>query len=185
MKCKEFESSLNELLDLRRDPESDSTLLAHAQECPECEQTLEYYSAFAQLGQSVTLDPTPAQQQRPYAYFAIGTAAAILLFLLSPLANIGNQNNGNAMNIAKAAPGEHVLDANRTAKNTRLAKIDSEFWQRRSLANIRLMEGFAFRVPEAPNLQQVGQSINSMWKSIQEDDFLLPIIQQSALLWMQ
>lgn len=58
MQCEEFERRVNRLLDERRDARSDDALVAHAQHCDRCGQTLRLQRAlFASLAQPLPIEP--------------------------------------------------------------------------------------------------------------------------------
>ena len=179
MNCQEFESTLNVMLDLRENPRSDSALMEHSDNCDFCSTSLEIYAAMGEYTEKAK--PTSLDARRRFTgYVAAVTAAALLFLLLTPLGDYFAREQGQ-VNMAHANVSP---PANGDAVNSGQTVHDPEFWQKRPLSQMVPLNKFAFQVPQAPNLEEVGQSINSVWKSIQEDQFLLPIIKQSALFWM-
>ena len=62
MKCTEFETVLNELMDSRLDLKSDLRISAHAASCPPCKEELEIYASIAELApENGTSQLAPAQ----------------------------------------------------------------------------------------------------------------------------
>ncbi|MEE2639112.1 MAG: hypothetical protein VX768_00675 [Planctomycetota bacterium] len=176
MNCREFEEKLNDLLDRRSDTRKDLQLLGHAKICRDCAQSWEIYAGFDELGSDQR--PQTKKGWPIRGYVAIGIAASILLFLLSPLGTVwlGEPD----------VPGQMVqLDT--VELNLRAAELESRgeearqtgsevnrFWQDRPFIK-------EFALPQPPEFEKMGASINSVWETIREDPFLVPIIKHGAL----
>lgn len=184
MKCQEFETLLNECLDQREDPRQHPALRDHADQCRSCESSLEIYAAIGEFGE-LSLTKSIAEKRRMSGYLTAAAAAALLFVLLGPLGNFFSNESGN-VNLAHANTGG--IGENETIglqpSNGENQVQGSRFWQNRKFASMVPIEQIAYAVSQPPNLQEMGRSINTVLKTIQEDEFLIPIIKQGALLWI-
>ncbi len=271
MKCTEFETVLNELLDSRLDLKSDLRISAHAASCPPCKEELEIYASIAELApengtsqlapaQAILQSPpkTIRQKKREWFGYAVMSSAAALLLVLGPFSDYFFPQNSSPNNVAKAEnglinspdsypqpndkkrlnsnAGDHSAtksqdkgslknstdaDQQQAAVPTResaalgngirelspipsnsvnpaksrspkppLSRGQSDFWTNNAL-NPPIQDPFgnfqgAFqRTPSTPDLddlERVGESLETVWKTIQEDDYILPLVKQGALL---
>lgn len=183
MNCQEFESTLNDVLDERKNPSEHPILVDHSKICDDCSELLGIYTSMGEYSQPVECfqkierPDSPADRSRWRSAYILGATAAAILLLLGPVGGLWNPDP-EVVNVAKWNESPAVAQTDTLAEETStVSQSEPRFWSRP-----RLLEKIAF--PEPPNLQTVGQSINSVWKSIQEDEYLLPIIRQGALIWV-
>ncbi len=271
MKCNEFETVLNELLDSRLDLKSDIRIAAHAASCQSCKEDLEIYASIAALtpekekrqpapAQATALSPNKpiSQRKREWLGYAVMTSAAALFLVLGPFSNFFFPQNSSPNNVAKAenglldspglvskstdtkrlnsgadlgpamtlqedgslgssanaigkrqavhvgepvtrsndvrepsnAPDNNLNPAKSHSAKKPLSRGHNNFWTNNAL-NRPIQDPFgnfhgAFqRAPSAPDLddlERVGESLETVWKTIQEDDYILPLVKQGALL---
>lgn len=194
MNCDQFEIAVNEVLDQRLAPGEDPDLLQHASECPACEELLQIYSAMSDFA-PVELEPihsfaeskASVKQPRPQnGRLIAGTcvsAALVLMLLALPIGNLMDARNP-AVNVARA----NTESSNADTSNVTTAPISADkntappftFVDRNGILN-----ELPFDVAIRDDLRQMERSFTNVWKTIQEDEYLIPIIRQGALFWMQ
>lgn len=135
MQCEEFEERLNQLLDRRVRPETDAALLAHAQMCSGCRETLEAQQAlFDTLDSLDSPEPTAdfsrrvvgkvvtqrrARTWRRTVFFLAGLAAGIVLAIfIVPRGSESDSGVGRSNSVPKVpdprppeAPTTTVVEA--------------------------------------------------------------------------
>lgn len=186
MNCEEFESMLNVALDQRDNPRHNKMLRQHAESCDPCSRTLDIYSAigaFSSTESDVTVSRIDRRRVSTYV-MTLAAAAAVLFVLLSPVGDLFNMP-ADQVGMAHAAPtnGESQNETTDSATENQSSR-DPEFWQRRQFSEMVPLDGFVIKVPRAPNLQDVGQSINSVWQRLQADSYVMPFLKQGALFWI-
>lgn len=271
MKCTEFETVLNELLDSRLDLKSDLRISAHAASCRSCKEELDIYASIAELApengtsQLATVQPpllsppkTIRQKKREWLGYAVMSSAAALLLVLGPFSDYFFPQNSSPNNVAKAenglidppdsfpqrddkkrlnsstgdhpatesrdkenlknstdadqqqlavptresaaidnsiresslAPGNSVNPVMSQSPKTPLSRGQNDFWTNNALTPpiqdpFGNFQGAFQRAPSTPDLddlERVGESLGTVWKTIQEDDYILPLVKQGALL---
>ena len=142
MNCQEFESTLNEVLDDRKDPSEDLNLTDHSDQCDDCKELIGLYSSIAGYSHTVdTLGDHSSKLRWKSAYVLAATAAAVLL-LLSP---IGLWNKApEVVNVAQLDSKDRALSVD-NFESTK-SKTDPSFWVDRPLAKIVRIEKFPFSV---------------------------------------
>ncbi|MCC9599623.1 zf-HC2 domain-containing protein [Stieleria sp. JC731] len=106
MRCEEFDERLNDLLDRREPPESDTELRDHAKRCNRCAETFQLWTAIA--GVSECSPPVIAKGQQETAnlkrvsMLASYALAAVLLIAIG--IQFGTSKLGQVATVAQVAP---------------------------------------------------------------------------------
>lgn len=110
-----------------------------------------------------------------YHYAVLGCAASMIFLMLTPLGTALFTPEPEVSGLAKAelrSDSDSTPEAKPAAQPSRVNMVNNRLGQfTDALADKRL-----------PELQRVGESLNSVWRTIQEDEYFLPIIGQGALL---
>ena len=125
MRCEDFESRLNELLDERRHPRFDALVSRHARLCPECRDLLTVYGIVLEQWQSLALaapsedisarvlagvqNPLVASRHRHLTWLAWSVAASVALVMV--LSRNAPQHAVHPTPIARATPATKVAPA--------------------------------------------------------------------------
>lgn len=117
-----------------------------------------------------------------------GSNAATVAASDSGHSDSGHSGPGNSS--GKNSGSEKSNAADRNFPPAKPSRIDgSGFWASNALPPMQdpfgKFDGAYQRIPETPDLddlERVGESLETVWKTIQEDDYILPLVKQGALL---
>ena len=195
MDCQVFSEELNTLIDQRVDPRESGRLQGHAEVCPSCCEDLYFYSAcFGEFESAPTVVSNDSKTAASFSFVALGlsVAAAVLLISLTPVGEIffsvDENKNLVRMDAALAVSPRQVnepvmkLPAEQVKKVRRL-----EFWQDTGLKPVINLDHLQKVIDDSSRtnldeMTRVGRSLSSVWERIQDDDYWVPILKQSALL---
>jgi len=96
----------------------------------------------------------------------------------------------NSIRESSLAPGNSVNPVMSQSPKTPLSRGQNDFWTNNAPTPPRQdpfgnFQGAFQRAPSTPDLddlERVGESLGTVWKTIQEDDYILPLVKQGALL---
>lgn len=204
MNCEQFESLLNEVLDQRESPQEEIRLAGHAAACPPCAELLEVYTALGQLQTDPAFEPNVTATRSARGYVVAALAATILAVLLGPVSEFFPRSE-QRLNLAHADPQPLLPQVLSPESEQRLEgplpaaqsiNRESNGNQIGAARPIASLEGWGWRMPpglvvptEFPladprRFVEMGESLNHVWKSIQGEQYLLPLLKQGALFWV-